>query len=152
MVGSWIGFTLCCMCILATIYVACNPGGAFDVKEFFQNILTLPIVIFCYVLWKVWKRPDIVKLSEADLISGRRELDLREERKKDELERRTWGPIKRYIRQCYHISRLVFIDFFVNLIILRPVSLLVVSIIYADILLFDCLTIFNFSILIEKRC
>ncbi len=102
-VGSWIGFILCCMCILATIYVACSPGGKFDVKEFFQNILTLPIVIFCYVLWKVWKRPSIVKPSDADLISGRRELDLREERKKEELERQTWGPIKRYIRQSYHI-------------------------------------------------
>jgi yeast amino acid transporter len=94
---------LCCMCILATIYVACSPGSAFDVKSFFQDILTLPIIVFCYILWKLWKRPGIVKLSEADLISGRRELNLREEREEEALERQNWGNIKRYSLNSYRI-------------------------------------------------
>jgi yeast amino acid transporter len=94
--GSWIGFILCCLCILATIYTACNPGGEFNVVVFFQETLALPIVIACYVGWKLGKRPSIIKASEADLVSGRREMDLKEERQKEELERQSWGRFKRY--------------------------------------------------------
>src|ERR1700737_5552052 len=65
--GSWIGFILCVLCILAQIYTSCSPGGKFGVAGFFQGILALPIVVFCYVVWKVWKRPSIVKVVEADL-------------------------------------------------------------------------------------
>src|SRR5271156_2462438 len=96
--GSWIGFILCCLCIIATIYTASNPGGAFDVVGFFQETLALPLVIVCYIVWKVIKRPGIVKVAEADLISGRRELDLHEEKRKEKQERQSWGAIKRYIR------------------------------------------------------
>jgi len=94
-VGSWIGFILCVICIIATIYTASNPGGAFDVTGFFQETLALPLVIFCYILWKFWKQPPYVKSKDADLISGRRELDLHEIKEKERLERTTWGPIKR---------------------------------------------------------
>ena len=88
-------------------------------------------------LWKVWKRPSIVKLSEADLISGRRELNLREEREKEELERQTWGPFKRYNFPILIASDiLVFTAFFVSRVILRRVSLCVVSIIDVYIRLF----------------
>ena len=93
--GSWIGLILCCLCIIATIYTACNPGGNFDIAGFFQEILALPIVVFCYAFWKIWKRPSIIKVSEADLVSGRREMDLRQEKEREVLERQTWGPLKR---------------------------------------------------------
>lgn len=99
--GSWIGFILCVLCIIATLYTACSPGSDFNVVSFFQDTLALPIVIFCYVLWKIWKRPSIVKAVDADLISGRRELDLKAEREKEEIERATWGPIKRYFYTLY---------------------------------------------------
>jgi amino acid transporter len=95
--GSWIGFILCCLCIVATIYKATSPGGTFTVVGFFQEILALPIVVFCYVLWKLWKRDAIVKVGEADLVSGRREMDLHHEKQRDLNERATWGPIKRYV-------------------------------------------------------
>lgn len=94
--GSWIGFILCLLCIIATVYTACSPGEGFDVTSFFQQTLAIPIVIFCYVLWKIWKRPAFVKVGEADLISGRRELDLKAEKAREEIERASWGPIKRY--------------------------------------------------------
>jgi yeast amino acid transporter len=93
--GSWIGFILCVLCIAATIY--CAVGSPFSFVGFMQEILALPIVIFCYVVWKVWKRPEYIRLSEADLISGRRELDLVAEKKKEELERQNWGTIKRSV-------------------------------------------------------
>lgn len=106
--GSWIGFVLCCLCIIATIYTACNPGNQFDAAAFFQETLALPIVVFCYALWKIWKRPSIVKASEADLVSGRRELDLRGEKERERLERQTWGPIKRYIQLISHTDDRVY--------------------------------------------
>jgi len=85
------------LCIVATIYTASNPGGAFDVVGFFQETLALPLVIICYIVWKVIKRPSIVKVSDADIISGRRETDLQAEKLAEQEERRSWGPIKRYI-------------------------------------------------------
>jgi amino acid permease len=87
---------MCCICIIATIYTACNPGGEFDVIGFFQEVLALPICIACYILWKIWKKPSIIKVSEADLVSGRRELDLKEVNEKERLERATWGRAKQY--------------------------------------------------------
>jgi len=93
--GSWIGFILCLLCIAATVYVA--VGSPFDFVSFLQEVLALPIVVFCYILWKVWKKPAYIRLSEADLISGRRELDLEAERKKELAERQNWGPIKRFL-------------------------------------------------------
>lgn len=95
--GSWIGFILSILCIIATIYTACSPGEEFSITGFFQEILALPLVIICYIVWKVWKRPSVIKVSEADLISGRRELDLKHEKDLEETRRATWGPIKRYI-------------------------------------------------------
>jgi yeast amino acid transporter len=93
--GSWIGFILCVLCIMATIY--CAVDTPFSFAGFLQETLALPMVIFCYVVWKVWKRPAYIRLSQADLISGRRELDLAAERKKEELERQNWGTFKRSV-------------------------------------------------------
>jgi yeast amino acid transporter len=112
--GSWIGFILCCLCIAATIYTACNPGGDFSVEGFFQETLALPIVVFCYVLWKVWKRPSIVKSVDADLVSGRREHDLKAEKDKENMDRATWGPIKRYVSIPSAMLISVFTDSYVN--------------------------------------
>jgi yeast amino acid transporter len=95
-IGSWIGLILCCLCIIATLYTASNPGGPFSVIGFFQETLALPIVIFFYALWKIWKRPRYIRVGEADLVSGRRELDLHAEQTKEQLERQSWGPIKRH--------------------------------------------------------
>lgn len=88
---------MACICIIATIYTACNPGGDFDVVGFFQEVLALPICIACYIFWKLWKKPSIIKAAQADLVSGRREMDLKEEKEKDLLERATWGPAKRFV-------------------------------------------------------
>jgi len=94
--GSWIGFLLALICIAATIYTAIGVGGEFHPVDFFQEILALPIVIFFYVLWKIWKRTAIVKASEADLVSGRREVNLQEEKAKEQAEMQNWSTIKRY--------------------------------------------------------
>jgi len=85
------------LCIIATIYTACSPGDEFSIESFFQETLALPLVLLLYVVWKVWKKTSIVKASEADLISGRRELDLHEEKEKEALERQTWSPFKRSV-------------------------------------------------------
>jgi amino acid transporter len=88
---------MCCLCILATIYTACNPGGEFEIVGFFQEVLALPICIACYVFWKIWKKPSIIKASQADLVSGRREMDLKEEKEKELLEKASWGRAKRFV-------------------------------------------------------
>ena len=93
--GSWIGLILCVLCIMATIYTACGPPFSF--LGFLQNVLALPCVIVCYVGWKLWKKPPYIRLLQADLISGRREMDLKAEKEKEAADRATWGPIKRFV-------------------------------------------------------
>jgi len=97
--GSWLGLILACCCIAASIYVAFPADMKdFSMVEFFQELLTIVIVTLCYVGWKFWKKTSVVKLAEADLVSGRRELDLHEEKLKEIEERKEWGPLKRVYR------------------------------------------------------
>jgi len=97
--GSWIGFILACLCIVATIYVACAD---FTVVGFFQETLALPLVALCFIGWKIWKKTKIVSTAEADLVSGRRETDLHAEKEKERAERQNWGMFKRYLIICFH--------------------------------------------------
>ena len=46
------------------------------IKNFFEVYLAAPIVIVMYVGFKVWKRTSVLRTSEIDITSGRRELDL----------------------------------------------------------------------------
>lgn len=85
------------LCIISTIYTASGSGGEFSAIGFFQEILALPIVISFYLFWKILKRPGFIKASEADLVSGRREVNLREEKAKEQAEMQNWGTFKRYL-------------------------------------------------------
>lgn len=42
----------------------------FDVSTFFASYITIPVVIICYVGWKITKRTKIVPIDEIDLSKG----------------------------------------------------------------------------------
>lgn len=104
--GSWIGFLLNCLCLIASFYVSLfvssspplfkqvflsfltntlppQPVGGpdLDAKGFFKSYLAGPIVIFFFLGHKIYSRTFKfgVHLSVVDVDAGRRELNLGEE-------------------------------------------------------------------------
>jgi amino acid transporter len=74
-IGSWIGFTLNLIAIIATFYVSLFPlKGKPDAEAFFQSYLAGPVVIALYLFWKVWSREWrlLVPVAEMDVASGMR--------------------------------------------------------------------------------
>jgi amino acid transporter len=97
--GSWFGLILNALCIIAQFYIAVAPiGGKATAYDFFVQMLALPIIIVCYVGWKLWHRTRFVRAHEADLLSGRRELDLAGMRRQELEERATW----RWWKKAYY--------------------------------------------------
>jgi yeast amino acid transporter len=96
--GSWLGLILCILCLIAQFYVALFPiGGEPNASAFFQAYLACPIIFAFYIFWKFFKKTRIVKLQEADLQSGRRELNLKELKAQEREEQAHWSKAKKYI-------------------------------------------------------
>jgi yeast amino acid transporter len=76
--GSWVGLVFNILCLIAQFYVALFPiGGEPNAYDFFEAYLAAPIVIAFFVFWKILKRTKFVRPRDVDLVSGRRELDLK---------------------------------------------------------------------------
>lgn len=79
-IGSWIGFILNSLAIIATFYTSLWPiGSSASAKIFFQNYMAAPIIIVLYLFWKAYSRGEgglYRRAHEMDLKSGMRELDL----------------------------------------------------------------------------
>lgn len=80
--GSWICLVIATLCIIAQFYVALYPVGGpdLDAEGFFKSYLAGPVILFFYVLWKVYAwffvpehRPWYIKIKDIDIYSGMRE-------------------------------------------------------------------------------
>lgn len=77
--GATIGFILNVLVILAAFYNAAWPigEGSKDGKErandFFESMISLPIVIFIFIVHKIWTRSRFVRFNEIDVQTGRRD-------------------------------------------------------------------------------
>lgn len=77
--GSYYGFALNFLCIIATFYTSVWPlGSPPSAYNFFQNFLAGPIAIALYIGWKLYSRHwrMWVPSSEMDISSGRRSIEL----------------------------------------------------------------------------
>ncbi|KAI1076652.1 proline permease [Whalleya microplaca] len=61
--------------ILALIFVGFDAFVPFDVRGFVTNYFALAFGIFMYLVWKVFRRTSFVSPKDADLISGKKEVD-----------------------------------------------------------------------------
>ena len=94
--GSWLGLILNILCLIAQFYIALFPiGGTSKASTFFKAYLGVPIILIFFIVWKIAKRTHIVKSSEADLMSGRRLINLHELREEDLETQSHWSPIRR---------------------------------------------------------
>lgn len=86
-IGSWVGAIFNALVLIAQFWTALFPvGESPDPSTFFQSYLGFPVIVVCYVIFKVWKRPSFVKASEMDLITGRRPLMTPEDWEEERLE------------------------------------------------------------------
>ncbi|KAK9460241.1 amino acid permease-domain-containing protein [Lipomyces oligophaga] len=77
LIGSYAGLILNVLVLVAQFWIAVWPiGSTPNAYDFFSTYLAAPVVLVFYILYKIWYKTPFVKPSEADLVTGRRELDL----------------------------------------------------------------------------
>ncbi|KAI9791923.1 MAG: glyceraldehyde-3-phosphate dehydrogenase 1 [Piccolia ochrophora] len=100
-VGSWIGFIFNCLVLMAQFWTGFAPIGYADmtaiekVTNFFEVYLAAPIVITCYLAYKIWYRTPFVTAMSMDLKSGVRELNLAELLAEERAEKAMWPRWKK---------------------------------------------------------
>lgn len=79
-IGSYIGFSLNVIALIATFYVSLFPVHSKpDATAFFQNYLAAPVVIALFIFWKVFTKNRagfFVRAHKMDLLTGMRTFDL----------------------------------------------------------------------------
>lgn len=102
--GSWLGLIMNCLILVAQFWTGFAPVGyasmsAMDrVESFFEVYLAAPIVIVLYFGFKAAKRTRIRRISDIDLTSGRRELDLEEILKEERAMKAQWPLWKKVFK------------------------------------------------------
>ena len=98
-IGSWIGFALNCLVLVAQFWTALWPiGGKPDPKEFFSDYLAVPVILLFYIPYKIIYKTPFVRAKDMDLVTGRRELNLAELLAEERAERATWPTWKKIYR------------------------------------------------------
>ncbi|CCU82065.1 general amino-acid permease/GAP1 [Blumeria hordei DH14] len=74
--GSWIGFLLNCLVLIAQFWTAIWPIGYSDkssseiAQGFFRTCLAAPVVVICYVSYKIYYKTPFMSLNDMDLDTG----------------------------------------------------------------------------------
>ena len=100
-VGSWIGFSLNIIVLIAQFWTGFAPVGYATMStsdlviNFFQAYLAAPVVILFYAAYKIWFRTSVIRSRKMDLHTGRRDLDLGYLIKEEREERSRWPAWKK---------------------------------------------------------
>ena len=100
-IGSWVGFVFNVLVLIAQFWVAFAPVGyetqsANDlVIGFFQAYLAFPIVIICYISYKLAYKTKIMRTRDMDLHSGKRNMDVTFLLAQEKAERESWPRWKK---------------------------------------------------------
>lgn len=103
-VGSWIGFLLNCLVLIAQFWTAIWPIGYASLtssevtQSFFLAYLAAPVVILFYVPYKLWYRTPFMKVMDMDLQTGRREIDSAAFVEQERMERARWPKWKKFYK------------------------------------------------------
>lgn len=100
-IGSWIGFSFCVLVLILQFWTAVWPIGYKEmaasgrVNVFFKAYMAFPIVVISYFVYKWVFGTSIIKIADMDLVTGRRELDVRALVAEEKAERATWPKWKK---------------------------------------------------------
>lgn len=100
-IGSWVGFIFNCLVLVAQFWTGAWPvaygelTGSEQAISFFQAYLAAPVVIICYVAYKLWYRTPIIRSHNADVHTGIRDLNIMDLIAEEKAERASWPAWKR---------------------------------------------------------
>lgn len=101
LIGSWIGFIFNCLVLVAQFWVGFAPIGYSDmttgelVESWFSVYLAAPVVILCYIPYKLWFKTPFLRAKDMDLQTGRRELDIQYLIEQERAEQAEWPMWKK---------------------------------------------------------
>ncbi|KAI4110185.1 MAG: hypothetical protein L6R37_000078 [Teloschistes peruensis] len=104
-VGSWIGFLFNVLVLIAQFWTGFAPvkpqygppvtGASARIKSFFQAYLAFPLVVLCYLGYKIIYRTPFMRSKDMDLRTGVRDLNLAELVADEEREKASWPKWKK---------------------------------------------------------
>ncbi|MCJ1431682.1 glyceraldehyde-3-phosphate dehydrogenase 1 [Xylographa pallens] len=100
-IGSWLGFALNCLVLVAQFWTGFAPVGyaenttSENVQNFFQAYLAAPIVLAFYIPYKLYYKTPFMRCVDMDLQTGMRELNLVELLAEERAEQAAWPKWKR---------------------------------------------------------
>ncbi|KAI9765855.1 MAG: glyceraldehyde-3-phosphate dehydrogenase 1 [Geoglossum simile] len=100
-IGSWMGFSLNCLVLIAQLWTGFAPVGYAEMtaaertKNFFEAYLAAPIVILCYVGYKILYRTPFMRSRDMDLHTGIRELNIDALLAEERAEKAAWPAWKK---------------------------------------------------------
>ncbi|CAM1510661.1 Fc.00g009960.m01.CDS01 [Cosmosporella sp. VM-42] len=104
--GSWLGLIGYCLVLISQIWIAVSPvdTGKVDnspqgmVKNFFLQVMAIPIVLIFYSVHKIWFRTHVVRVDEMDIETGRRYFRIHIATEQEREERMNWPTWKKAYR------------------------------------------------------
>ncbi len=103
-IGSWVGFILNVLVLIAQFWTAVWPIGYGEdspsdiAQSFFLSYLAAPVVILCYIPYKIYYRTPFMRSMDMDLQTGRREIDTPALLEAERMERAALPRWKRYYK------------------------------------------------------
>ncbi|KXG47649.1 Amino acid permease [Penicillium griseofulvum] len=100
-IGSWIGLIFNCLVLIAQFWVGFAPIGYADMnsreicEKFFSVYLAAPVVLICYIGYKIKYKTRFVASADVDLVTGRRDLDIQHLVEQELAEQRNWPKWKK---------------------------------------------------------
>lgn len=105
--GSWVGFLFNCSVLVAQFWTGFAPIGYAEmsvrerVENWFKVYLACPVVLCCYMGYKIMYGTAILRSRDMDLKTGMREIDISELMKEERHEQSQWSrPKKLYKFFC----------------------------------------------------
>lgn len=99
--GSWVGFVFNCLVLVAQFWTGLWPVGYAEMtpsqqaENFFMVYLAVPVVVVCYLPYKLWYRTTVVRAHNMDLHTGMRDLNLAELIAEEKVEMAAWPRWKK---------------------------------------------------------
>lgn len=103
-IGSWIGFSIIVLVLIAQFWIAIWPIGYATMSAttiasgFFEVYLAAPVVVVLYVVYKLYYKTPFMKVGDMDLQTGRREIDTAELIEEELEERKSLPAWKRFYK------------------------------------------------------
>ena len=103
-IGSWIGFLFNVLLLVLQFWIGFQPIGyetntpVQNVIAFFQSYMAVPVVLLCYIPYKIWYRTPFMRIEDMDLSTGMRELNLLELLADERKEQAEWPRWKRWYK------------------------------------------------------